>query len=122
VPVVINSGASVKTDGSGERYLNPDAFKLVQVTGSNVPLRLGTAPVRLPNVRGPASFYEDFGIKKSFAFTETRNLEIRADFLNAFNRAGRGNPNTDITSALFGKITGARFGPRNIQLEARFNF
>src|SRR5262249_57529913 len=27
VPVVINSNASVKTDGSGERYLNPDAFK-----------------------------------------------------------------------------------------------
>ncbi|MCI0523906.1 MAG: hypothetical protein L0Y75_01465, partial [Acidobacteria bacterium] len=121
-PVVINSDASVKTDGSGERYLNPDAFKLVPVTGNNVPLRLGTAPPRLPNVRGPAAFSEDFGIKKSFAFTETRNLEIRADFLNAFNRAGRGNPNTTITSPQFGLITGARFGPRNIQVMARFNF
>jgi hypothetical protein len=122
VPVVINGDATVKTDGSGERYLNPDAFKLVPVTGSNVPLRLGTAPPRLPNVRGPAVFGEDLGLKKSFAFTETKNLEIRADFFNVFNRAGRGNPNTDITSALFGRITGARFGPRNIQLEARFNF
>jgi hypothetical protein len=122
VPVVLNGNASVKTDGSGERYLNPDAFKLVPVTGSNVPLRLGTAPPLLPNVRGPAVFREDFGVKKSFAFTEARTLEIRADFFNAFNRAGRGNPNTDITSALFGKITGGRGGPRNIQLEARFNF
>ncbi|MCI0524375.1 MAG: carboxypeptidase-like regulatory domain-containing protein [Acidobacteria bacterium] len=121
-PVVINGNASVKTDGSGERYLNPDAFRLVPVTGSNVPLRLGTAPPRLPNVRGPAAFSEDFGIKKGFAFTETMNLEIRADFLNAFNRAGRGNPNTNITSSQFGRITGARFGPRNIQVQARFNF
>ncbi len=122
VPVVINGDATVKTDGSGERYLNPDAFKLVPVTGSNVPLRLGTAPPRLPNVRGPAAFSEDIGIKKSFAFTETKNLEIRADFLNAFNRAGRADPNTDITSSLFGRITGSRFTPRNIQVQARFNF
>ncbi len=122
VPVVINSGSSVKTDGSGERYLNPDAFKLVPVTGSNVPLRLGTAPPRLPNIRGPIRVSEDIGIKKGFAFTETMNFEIRADFLNAFNRAGRGNPNTDITSALFGRITGAAYQPRNIQVQARFNF
>lgn len=122
VPVVLNGNASVKTDGSGERYLNPDAFRLVPVTGSNVPLRLGTAPPRLPNVRGPAVFSEDIGLKKSFAFTEETNLEIRADFVNAFNRAGRGNPVTDITNPLFGRITGARFGPRNIQVSARFNF
>jgi hypothetical protein len=122
VPVVSNSAAGVQTNGSGERYLNPDAFKLVPVTGNNVPLRLGTAPPRLPNIRGPIRVNEDFGVKKSFAFTETMNFEIRADFLNVFNRAGRGNPNTDITSALFGRITGAAYGPRNIQLQARFNF
>jgi Carboxypeptidase regulatory-like domain len=123
VPVVLNSNASVKTDGSGERYLNPDAFKLVPVTGNNVPLRLGTAPPRLPNVRGPAVYSENIGLKKSFAFTETKNLEIRADFLNTFNRAGRGNPNTDVSNlSQFGKITSSRFGPRNIQVEARFNF
>ncbi|MGH9840165.1 MAG: carboxypeptidase regulatory-like domain-containing protein [Blastocatellia bacterium] len=122
VPVVINSGASVKTDNSGERYLNPDAFKLVPVTGSNVPLRLGTAPPRLPNIRGPIRVSEDIGVKKGFAFTETMNFEIRADFLNVFNRAGRGNPNADITSANFGRITGSRYEPRNIQLQARFNF
>jgi Carboxypeptidase regulatory-like domain len=122
VPVVINGDASVKTDGSGERYLNPDAFKLVPVTGSNVPLRLGTAPPRLPNVRGPARHFEDVGLKKGFAFTETMNLEIRADFLNLFNRAGRGNPNTEITSPQFGLITGSAYVPRSIQVSARFNF
>ncbi|HEU0184350.1 MAG TPA: carboxypeptidase-like regulatory domain-containing protein [Blastocatellia bacterium] len=121
-PVVLNGDADVKTDGTGAQYLNPAAFALVPRTGNNVPLRLGAAPPRLPNVRGPASYSEDFGVKKGFPFSETKSLEIRADFLNAFNRAGRGNPITDITSPLFGRITGARFGPRNIQFSARFNF
>jgi hypothetical protein len=54
--------------------------------------------------------------------SETSHFEFRADFFNAFNRAGRGDPNTDITSSLFGKITGAQQGPRNIQFEARITF
>jgi hypothetical protein len=122
VPVVLNSDADVKTNGTGAQYLNPAAFALVPRTGNNVPLRLGTAPPRLPNVRGPAVYSEDFGLEKKFAINESTNFEIRADFLNAFNRAGRGNPNTDITSPLFGRITGPRWGPRNIQLQARFTF
>lgn len=122
VDAKLDTDAQVRTDGTGARYLNPAAFKLAPLTGNNVPLRLGTAPPRLPNVRGPAVFSEDFGLKKSFAFTETRNFEIRFDFFNAFNRAGRGNPVTDITNPLFGRIIGARFGPRNIQAEARFTF
>jgi hypothetical protein len=122
VPVVLNGDADVKTNGTGALYLNPAAFALVPRTGNNVPLRLGTAPPRLPNVRGPAVYSEDFGLEKKFAINESTNFEIRADFFNAFNRAGRGNPNTDITSPLFGRIVGARFGPRNIQFQARFNF
>ncbi len=122
VPIILNDAADVKTNGSGALYLNPAAFALVPRTGNNVPLRLGTAPPRLPNVRGPAVYSEDFGLQKKFAFNETTNFEMRVDFFNAFNRAGRGNPNTDITSPLFGRITSARYGPRNVQLEARFNF
>jgi hypothetical protein len=65
---------------------------------------------------------ESFGIMKRVNFKESRNVEIRGDFSNAFNRAGRGDPVTDVTSPLFGRITGARYGPRNIQLEARITF
>jgi hypothetical protein len=123
VPVVVNNDADVKTDGSGERYLNPAAFAKVPVTGDNVPQRLGTAPPRMPGLFGPGVYSEDFGLKKSFSFTEESRLEFRIDMFNAFNRAGRGNPMTDITNtSLFGKITGARFGPRNMQFEARIVF
>jgi carboxypeptidase family protein len=122
VPVILNSDADVKTDGSGSLYLNPAAFAKVPVTGNNVPLRLGTAPPRLPGIFGPGVYSENFGVRKSFAFTEGAHLEFRADMFNAFNRAGRGNPVTDVSNAQFGKIRGARFGPRNIQFEARIVF
>ncbi|MBO0723125.1 MAG: TonB-dependent receptor, partial [Blastocatellia bacterium] len=122
VPVILNSDADVKTDGSGRLYLNPAAFAIVPVTGNNVPLRLGTAPPRLPGIFGPGVYSEDFGIRKNFAFTEAAHLEFRVDMFNAFNRAGRGNPQTDLSNAQFGEITGARFGPRNIQFEARIVF
>jgi Carboxypeptidase regulatory-like domain len=122
VPVILNRDADVKTDGSGQYFLNPAAFPQVHATENNVPLQLGTAPPRLPNVFGPAFFSESFGLKKSFAFTETSHLEFRVDMFNAFNRAGRGNPVTNITNRDFGKITAARYGPRNMQLEARIVF
>ena len=122
VPQVIYGGGPVQF-GTGTPYLNPAAFAQVPKTSNNVPLRLGTAPRFLPNVHGFHQFGEDFGIMKRFVFnSEARTLELRADFLNAFNRAGRGDPNTDVTSPLFGKFTGPQRGPRNIQLEARLSF
>ena len=102
--------------------MNPAAFAQVPKTANNVPLRLGTAPRYLPNIRGPRLVSESFGIMKRFAFTEKSGVEFRADFANAFNRAGRGDPVTDVTNPLFGKITGSAYGPRTIQLEARVSF
>jgi hypothetical protein len=122
VPVILNHDADVKTNSTGALYLNPAAFALVPRTSNNIPLRLGTAPPVLPNVRGPKVIGEDFGLQKKFAINETTGFELRADFFNAFNRAGRGNPVTEITASNFGRITGARFGPRNIQVSARFSF
>jgi hypothetical protein len=122
VPVILNHNADVQTNSTGALYLNPAAFALVPRTGNNIPLRLGTAPPVLPNIRGPRVFGEDFGLQKKFAINETTGFELRGDFFNAFNRAGRGNPVTEITASNFGRITGARFGPRNIQISARFTF
>jgi hypothetical protein len=69
---------------------------------------------------------------KSTAITERLKLEIRADFFNIFNHAEFGNPNTNITSGKFGRITttgdpGTAIVPvdpkeRIIQLAARFTF
>ncbi len=122
VPIVIDTGKSVTFGAAGTPYLNPAAFAQVPRTAQNIPLRLGTAPRFLPNVRGPHHFNEDFGLMKKFLIREKMDAQIRADFINAFNRSGRGNPDTDITSPLFGMITGFQNGGRSIQLEARFTF
>ena len=122
VPTVIDTGQPVNFGRAGAAYLNPAAFARVPRTSNNVPLRLGTAPRVLPNVRGPHQFSEDLGLEKKFRFTEQMDIEVRADFINAFNRSGRGDPVTDVTSPLFGQITGFQRGPRNIQLGARFTF
>ena len=109
----------------GTRYLNRDAFAQPPGTPNGVALQLGNAPRFLPNVRGPALYSEDFSIIKRtpLKFREGANFEFRADISNLFNRAGRGNPATDISDpSTFGRIFGARFGPRSFQLAARINF
>jgi len=79
VPIVTDQGGPVAF-GTGTQYLNPAAFAQVPKTANNVPLRLGTAPRYLPNIRGPRIVGESFGIMKRFAFTERKNLEFRGDF------------------------------------------
>ena len=125
-PIVLNSDAPIEFRGrtGGTQYLNPKAFANPPVFagGQNVIMRPGTVGPVLPNVRGPMVRTEDFSIQKLFRFLESRSFELRGTFLNAFNRAGRGNPITDITDPSFGQITGPRFGGRNIELAARITF
>jgi hypothetical protein len=123
-PVLGTSGQlDVVNANNSIQYLNPAAFRAVPLTPGGVPTRLGTAPRYLPNVRGPHFLSEDFGIEKRFEFGEKRAVEIRSDFFNTFNRAGLGNPVTDVTNtSQFGKITGPQQGPRNIQVSLRVEF
>ena len=118
---VIDTGAAVQTNG-GTPYLNPAAFGRVPATSNAIFTRLGTAPRVLPNVRGPRVSSEDIGMMKSFHFTEDAKFEIRMDAFNIFNRAGRGGLVTDVASPLFGRLTGQQYGPRSVQLAARFEF
>ena len=49
-------------------------------------------------------------------------FQIRADFLNAFNRAGLGDPDTNLSDSTFGRILNPGEGPRRIQIAGRFTF
>lgn len=123
IPAVLNTGTlNVAAAASSIQYLNPAAFQAVPLTPNGVPTRLGTAPRYLSNVRGYHYLGEDFGIEKKFPFGENRSFELRGDAFNAFNRSGRGGPVTDVTSPLFGKVTGVQQGGRNIQLSLRVEF
>lgn len=100
------------TDSSGNLVLvNPLAGNL----GS-----LSQAPLL-----GPGSFRFDFNIIKRVRFTETANLEIRVDMIDALNTPifddYVNGYNTNINSTNFGRVTVAN-GARVIVLGLRVNF
>jgi hypothetical protein len=48
--------------------------------------------------------------------------EFRAEFFNAFNTVNFANPNTNVSSAGFGQITGTTVSPRIVQLAIKLSF
>lgn len=91
-------------------------------------LTTGNVPSVLPGIQGPGYAYESLSLQKAFSLGEGRQISIRADAFNALNRAGRGDPVTNLESANFGRILSTQsasrqnFTPRTVQLQARFSF
>jgi hypothetical protein len=68
------------------------------------PLQFGTAPKN--SVVGPGRNNWNLSLFKTFKFTESAGLEIRAETFNAFNHPQPSSIDTGLTSGTFGKITG----------------
>lgn len=107
-------------DRTPMRQFNTAAFAVAQ------PGEYGTSP-RTGAVRLPGVFNDDFSATKGFKFGESTNLQLRADFFNAFKHYNP-DPST-ITlarnSANFGKINNGisgGFATRVIQLGAKLYF
>ena len=64
----------------------------------------------------------DMNILKRFKFRERYDFNIRADAINATNRANFSSPDTNINSLNFGNITGTSTDQRIVVLNARFSF
>jgi hypothetical protein len=116
-------GAPTKTDYSiGVPYLNPAAFAIQPTTDNGVPLRVGTAPRFLPNVRGPHQMREVFRMSKRFYIQEKKFVSVGATADNPFKRTSRDFLGLDLADpASFGKLV-QRGGGRTIQVEARIEF
>jgi hypothetical protein len=107
----------------GAPYLNPAAFISPPRTAKNVPVRLGNAPRRLPNLGGFAYYSEDFALARRIVLGERAALELRMDVINLFNRVRLDNPRTNVSDSFtFGRVFGKSGVPRNIQLGVRVNF
>jgi hypothetical protein len=117
------TGAPSKTDFTeGTPYLNPDAFTVPPTTPNGIPLRPGTAPRFLPNVRGPHRMRETFRMSKRFYIREKMFFGIGGTADNLFKRTTRDFLGLDIADpASFGRLV-QRGGGRTIQLEGRFEF
>ena len=81
----------------------------------------GNTSYKLSQLRMPWELYDDFSLQKNFHPLESLRIQLRADFLNAFNRTLWANINTSTSSPLFGQVTGAsdRLAPRKIEFGIR---
>ncbi|MGH9661718.1 MAG: TonB-dependent receptor domain-containing protein, partial [Bryobacteraceae bacterium] len=85
------------------------------------PLTLGTAARRYSQARGFGNVSENLTLTKSHPLTETIHFQLRAEFLNAFNRHSLGGIVTSVTNPNFGQVTSVS-GFRQIQVSARLDF
>jgi hypothetical protein len=79
----------------------------------------GSAPRNV--LRGPHSLVTDLSLAKNFRIAGRTQLQVRAEFFNAFNTVNWSNPNTNIQATNFGRITGAG-GMRRIELGGKLLF
>ena len=106
---------------SPDLWINPAVFA-VPARG-----RWGNAPRSL--LTGPGLAQVDFALTRRFAMSADRNVEVRWEIFNLFNRQNLANPNVNISSGpSFGRITGPAnpdFGTgsaRQMQFMFRLNF
>jgi hypothetical protein len=79
------------------------------------------APLTL-YLRGPAFWNFDMSVVKRVRFSESKNFELRGEFLNAFNRTNFNGTTCASSSQTCGQLSGTQGGPRNIQVVLRINF
>ena len=70
---------------------------------------------------GPGNIRLDMNLIKRIRMTEAKDFEFRVDVVNILNHANFGNPNVNINSTNFGRITSAS-GARRFTFNARVNF
>ncbi len=106
---------AITTASPGNTYLNKSLFS------DPAPLTLGTAAKYYTQARNFGTVTEDFTLQKNHWFKEKYRFQIRADFLNGFNRPSYGGIITTVTNPLFGQVTSVG-GNRTVQFTTRLDF
>ncbi|MGH9938662.1 MAG: hypothetical protein ACREAM_20675, partial [Blastocatellia bacterium] len=79
-------------------------------------------PTNFNWLRGHGKNQLDANLMRRFTVTEKKVLEFRVDLINALNHVLWDNPNTDINSTNFGRVTTQWNTPRWIEFQLRFTF
>ena len=122
------NGSPVVTPGTTtsnlDNYFNKACFTAYPIVGNDgVATGFGSSGVSI--ARGPGQRNFDISLSKRTPLgwlTDGSNMEIRAEFFNAFNTPQFANPVANFSSATFGRISNTSVSPRIIQLAAKFNF
>ncbi len=108
---------------STDRWFNT-AAGFVTASAAQPVSNIRTFPLRLSNVRTDAINNVDLSVIKKTEILEGKNIEFRAEFINAFNHVLLPAPNTNVTQASFGQIIASNQAnyARRIQLTLKFVF
>jgi hypothetical protein len=108
----------INQSSAANKYINTSVFADPISIGR---YQRGNTSYRLSQLRAPWELSENFSLQKDFRPLESFRIQLRADFLNAFNRTLWGNIETNAASPLFGQVTGESdwFSPRKIQFGVR---
>lgn len=103
-------------------YINRSCYTNAPVVGSDgIATTFGISPIG--QISGPRQVNTDLALsKKTSLWRESVNLEFRAEAFNVFNHPQFSNPQTNIQSSAFGRVTSTAVNPRIMQLALRFNF
>jgi len=71
---------------------------------------------------GLSAFTWDASLHKVFKINEQHQITFRFEAFNWLNHTALGNPNANLASGNFGRITGLTVQPRNIQFGLKYNF
>jgi hypothetical protein len=114
---------------TGNFYFNPNNFSNANALSLDAIAKQNAA--QLPGYtygtlgrnafRGPGATNVDLAIAKKFRIREHATLELRGDAFNVFNHTQFSNPDTSITSPLFGQIT-TTADPRILQVALHLVF
>ncbi len=78
--------------------------------------------VRPGSLRAPSFQNIDMSVAKSFPVWHKQHIDFRGDLFNAFNIADYAPPDSGMTDANFGQITGTVNGNRSVQLSLKYLF
>jgi hypothetical protein len=94
------------------------------VSANQLVNNLRTWPLRFSQIRGRNTNNVDLALIKNTRIGEGKEIQFRAEALNAFNHAGFPSPVMTPTSATFGRITAANQAgyPRRLQLSLKYIF
>jgi hypothetical protein len=107
--------------GTGNFYFDPAAFDCTSPGGNPIGSIASYGNLGRNTLIGPGINNWDISFLKKVKFRESRSLEFRAEFFNAFNHVQFLNPDAQGFSSTFGQVSQTR-GPRLIQFGLKFYF
>lgn len=110
----VGGGSPFEANKQPQQWLNPAAFT------SPAPFTFGNLGRNSLRADWPRNF--DLTLFREFPIAESKRVEFRAEFFNAFNTPLFGGPDSNISDSTFGQVFSTANSARIIQMALKFYF